>query len=187
MNENVNIMLAKEGNPDAFRSLYEEHSDRIYRIAFRHTKSQADAEDIMQNTFIKAYRKIHTFRFDRSHSFSGWLNTICMNCTMDFFRRQKRRHKTDQISLDDAFKDPQSGNPAPEDQVESSQAGADIHNALSILTPKQRLIFEMRYFQHMDIKSIAQTLKCSQSNIKTHSSRALAKLRKILEPVWGKP
>jgi RNA polymerase sigma-70 factor, ECF subfamily len=187
MNETVNVMLAKEGNPDAFRSLYQEHGDRIYQIAFRHTKSQADAEDIMQNTFIKAYRKIHTFRFDRSQSFNGWLNTICFNCTMDFFRKQKRRHRTDQISLEDAFKVPYSGNPGPEKQAESGQAAADIQDALSVLTPKQRLIFEMRYFQHMDIKSIAQILKCSQSNIKTHSVRALAKLKKTLEPVWGKP
>ncbi|MBN1270920.1 MAG: sigma-70 family RNA polymerase sigma factor [Candidatus Aminicenantes bacterium] len=187
MNEHMNIMLAKEGNPEAFRQLYDRHGDRIYRIAYRQTGSRADAEDIMQDTFIKAFKSLRTFRFSPEHTFSSWINTICLNCALDHFRKQRRKHRHDQLSLSDMPQELPSANPSPEDSTEQKQVGESIRRALSILSPKQRLVFEMRFTQHMDIKDIAQTLRCSQSNVKTQIFRAQRKLRKILEPVWGKP
>jgi RNA polymerase sigma-70 factor (ECF subfamily) len=72
MNEHMNIVMAKDGNPDAFRELYEVHGARIFGIAFRYTGSQSDAEDIMQETFIKAFKNIHTFHSNPKNSFSSW-------------------------------------------------------------------------------------------------------------------
>lgn len=187
MNEHMNIVMAKDGNPDAFRQLYEEHGARIFRIAYRHTGSQSDAEDIMQETFIKAFKHIHTFRANPKNRFSPWLNTICINYTLDHFRKQRRTHQHDQVPLSDVLQGIQSWNHSPEDKMESKQIGQHIHKALSCLPPKQHLIFEMRYSQHMDIKNIAQTLRCSQSTVKTHISRTLKKLRKTLEPIWRNP
>jgi len=187
MNEHMNIVMAKDGNPDAFRQLYEEHGARIFRIAYRHTGSRSDAEDIMQVTFVKAFKNIHTFRANPKNRFSSWLNTICINHTLDHLRKQKRTRQHDQVSLSDVLQGIQSRNHSPEDKAESKQIGQHIQKALSSLPPKQHLIFEMRYSQHMDIKNIAQTLRCSQSNVKTHISRALKKLQKTLEPIWRKP
>lgn len=187
MNEHMNIIMAKDGNPDAFRQLYEEHGERIFRIAYRYTGSQSDAEDIMQETFIKAFKNIHTFRANPKNRFSSWLNTICINYTLDHLRRQRRRRRHDQVSLSEILQGIQSPNHSPEDEAESKQMGQHINNTLSALPPKQHLIFEMRYSQHMDIKNIAQTLRCSQSNVKTQISRALKTLRKTLEPIWRNP
>jgi len=184
MNEHMNIVMAKDGNHDALHQLYKENGNRIFRIAFRYTRSQSDAEDIMQETFIKAFKNIHTFHSNPKNSFSSWLNTICINCALDHLRKQRRRHQHDQVSLSDILLGIQSPNHSPEDKAESKQIGQHIKNALSALPPKQHLIFEMRYSQHMDIKNIAQTLRCSQSNVKTQISRALKKLRKTLEPIW---
>lgn len=187
MSEHMNVIRAKQGNANAFRQLYEEHGERIFRIALRHTTSRPDAEDIMQNTFIKAFKNIHTFRSNPNHSFSSWLNTICINCSLDHFRKQRRRHRHDQVPLSDIIQRIQSQNLSPEDKMERKQIDSHIQIAMSTLPPKQHLIFEMRYSQHMDIKNIAQTLRCSQSNVKTQISRALIKLRKTLEPIWRKP
>ena len=187
MNEHMNIVMAKDGNPDAIHKLYKENGDRIFRIAFRYTRSQSDAEDIMQETFIKAFKNIHTFHPNLKNSFPSWLNTICINCTLDHLRKQKRTHHHDQVSLSDILQGIQSRNHSPEDKAESKQIGQHINNVLSCLPPKQQLIFEMRYSQYMDIKNIAQTLRCSQSNVKTHISRTLKKLRKTLEPIWRNP
>lgn len=187
MNEHMNIILAKEGNPEAFRRLYDLHGDRIYRLAYRQTGSRTDAEDIMQETFIKAFKNIRSYRFSPEHRFSSWLNTICINCSLDLFRKQRRKHRHGQVSLSEMTQELPSGNPSPEDRAEKKQAGESIRRAMFILSPKQRLVFEMRFTQHLDIKDIAQTLRCSQSNVKTQIFRAQKKLRKILEPVWGKP
>jgi len=185
MKEDMLVILAREGQPDAFRSLYDLHWRRIYAIAFRHTRSQPDAEDIMQETFIKAFKRIRSFRFDRGAGFAPWLNAICLHSTIDFLRRQKRRHRDHQVSLADLNRELRSSGPSPEESAVHSQAAGSIRQALRVLSPRQKLIFEMRYLQHMDIREIAENLKCSPSNVKTQISRSLAKLRKILEPVWG--
>ncbi|MBD3413087.1 MAG: sigma-70 family RNA polymerase sigma factor [Candidatus Aminicenantes bacterium] len=187
MNDHMNIIMAKDGNPEAFSQLYREHGERIFRIAYRYTRSQSDAEDILQETFIKAFKNIHTLRVNPKNRFSSWLNTICINYTLDHLRKQRRKKRHSQVSLSDVLQVIQSSDHSPVDKMESKQVGQHIHNALSSLSPKQHLIFEMRYSQHMDIKNIAQTLQCSQSNVKTHISRALKKLRKTLEPIWRKP
>lgn len=187
MKQDVTVILAKEGHPDAFRRLYEENGRRIYRLAFRHTQSQQDAEDIMQETFIKAFKHIHTFNFKLSNSFSAWLNTICLNCTIDHFRRQRSKHQHRQVSLTDLYSELQTHNPSPEKTLETGQAAEHIRDALAVLPPKQRLIFEMRYHQQIPIKDIASDLQCSQSTVKTQIFRAQRRLRKTLEPIWGKP
>ena len=185
MNENMTVILAKEGQPDALRKIYQQYGGRIYRLAFSHTGSKPDAEDIMQETFIKAFRGMHSFQFNVS-SFSSWLNTICLNCTIDHFRSQRRKHRNAHIPLYELSRELHSPNPSPEDTAQREQAAERIRQALAILPAKQRLIFEMRYHQHMDIKDIAESLQCSQSNVKTHIFRALRKLRKIIGPIWGK-
>lgn len=187
MNENMTVILAKEGQPDALRQIYQQHGGRIYRLAFSHTGSKPDAEDIMQETFMKAFKNIRTFKFHISPSFSSWLNTICLNCTIDHLRSQRRKYRNAHVPLYELSRELHSHNPSPEDTAQREQAADRIRQALAILPAKQRLIFEMRYHQHMDIKDIAESLQCSQSNVKTHIFRALRKLRKIMGPIWGKP
>jgi RNA polymerase sigma-70 factor (ECF subfamily) len=184
MDEHMIIILAKEGQPDAFRRIYEEHWERLLRIALRHTGSKLDAEDIMQETFIKAFKRIKTFKFNISTSFAAWLNSICINCAIDHLRKQRRSLRDKQVSLSDLSKELRSKNPSPEDTAIQKLASSRISEAMGILSPKQRIIFNMRFSRHMDIKDIAADLQCSQSNIKTQIFRSLRKLRKTLEPIW---
>ena len=184
-NEEQTILLAKEGSMDAFHRLYESHWERIWRIALRYTSSGPDAEDIMQETFVRAFQKLYTYNFHHSTAFASWLNTICLNCTMDFLRQRKRRRQDRHLSISDLASDPVSSLPAPDQTVEMSAAGEKIQESLHVLSPRQRLIFDMRFNQNMDIRDIAVCLRCSASNVKTQIFRSLRKLRKTLEPIWG--
>ena len=187
MPDDMNVILAKEGNRDAFRRLYEEHRERIFRTAYRYTHSQQDAEDIMQETFIKAFKRIHTFDFHVSPNFSSWLLSICINASIDQLRRRDRRMEKKHVSLSDLTRETASANPSPEETAIRRRATDAIRESLRVPSPRQRVIFDMRYKQHLDVKNIAESLRCSESNVKTQLFRSLAKLRSTLEPNWGKP
>jgi len=186
-NEEQTILLAKEGSTDAFHRLYTSHWERVWRLALRYTRSGPDAEDILQETFVRAFEKLHTYRFHRATTFSSWLNTICLNCTMDYLRRRKRRRSSRHLSFDSLPVHPASTDPGPDRIAEDSLTGKRIQESLQVLSPRQRIIFDMRFNQHMDIREIAECLRCSTSNIKTQIFRSLQKLRETLEPIWGKP
>jgi RNA polymerase sigma-70 factor (ECF subfamily) len=184
MSDDMTVVLAREGNRDAFRRLYESHREQVYRTAYRYFQSVQDAEDIMQETFIKAFSRIRTFDFRASSSFSAWLVSICINAAIDHLRRRERRVEKKRISLSHLPQEVPAGNPSPEDVEVRRQALERIRDALRILSPRQRVVFDMRYDRHMDIKDIAGCLGCSESNVKAQLFRSLEKLRRTLEPRW---
>jgi len=83
MHDAATIALAREGDRDSFRRLYEEHRERVYRTAYRYCRSPQDAEDVMQETFIKAFKRLDTYDLRASTSFSSWLLSICINASID--------------------------------------------------------------------------------------------------------
>ena len=87
------ILLAKQGNESAFRELYENHYEMIYRLSYRYVKNRSDAEDILQETFIKAFKAIQKFDFSISSNFSAWIYQICVRCSYDFHRKRKKRNE----------------------------------------------------------------------------------------------
>lgn len=183
-NDEMVILLAKEGKESAFRELYENNYVMIFRLAFRYTKSQQDSEDIMQETFIKAFRGIKSFDFNVSANFSAWLYQVGLRCTLDYLRKRKRRKIGQTESLSDIPAEPQAQDSSPEKLAIASQTIVQVKNVLHTLPPKQRLIFDLRHQQHMAIKEIAEHLQCSQSTVKTQLQRAVSKLRQHLEPLW---
>jgi len=187
MSEEVTILLAKEGNKDAVRRLYDGHRERVYRLAFRYTRSAQDSEDVMQETFIKAFRGLKKFDFVKDSSFTSWISKICVHSAIEHLRKAKRRMGEHVLSLSDLPHEPRSAAPAPDRAVAAVRTVAWIHDAMRHLSPTQQVIFDLRYQQHLDIKEIATHMGCSESNIKTQLARSVAKLRKQLEPVWGEP
>lgn len=184
MNNEMVILLAKEGKESAFRELFETHYKTIYWLAYRYTQSQQDAEDIMQDTFIKAFKKIKSFDFSVSANFSAWIYQIGLRCALDHLRRLKKRKIGQTESLSDLHREPEARSPSPEKSVMASQSLAQVKNTLDVLPPKQRMIFELRHLQHLDIKEIAGYMQCSESTVKTQLQRAVSKLRQQLEPLW---
>jgi RNA polymerase sigma-70 factor (ECF subfamily) len=187
MTEIATILQAREGNRDAFRSLYEEHREKIFRLAYRYTRSAEDAEDVLQETFIKAFKGLNSFDPDQESNFSAWISKIGLHCALDHLRRSKKRKGADHVSLSDLPQDPAASDPEPDRTVAAARAWEWVREAQHRLPPRQQVIFDLRYRQHLDIKEIAAQMDCGESNVKTQLSRAVDKLRKQLEPAWGKP
>lgn len=184
MKDHVAILLAREGNEDAFRRLYDDNRERIYRIAYRYTRSVDDAQDVMQETFVKAFKRIETFSFRGDSSFSTWLGSICVNCSIDHLRKRQRRKMDSTISLEDLTIDPEASDESPEQAAEMEETIRLIKNAAERLTPKQRVIFDLRYSQHLSIREISELLNCNENSVKTHLSRSVRKLKTMLDPIW---
>jgi RNA polymerase sigma-70 factor (ECF subfamily) len=187
MNNELIILLAKEGKESAFQDLYENNYAMIFRLAYRYTKSREDSEDIMQDTFIKAFKGIKSFDFNVSSNFSAWIYQVGLHCTLDLLRKRKRRRIGQTESLSDIHTEPEASSSSPEKSAIERQTIARLKNALHTLSPKQHIVFDLRHLQHMAIKEIAEHLQCSQSTVKKQLQRAVSKLRKQLEPLWGEP
>ena len=115
---------ARGGDSDAFRVLVERHATAVFRLAYRMTGNETDAEDMVQETFLRAWREIR--RFDGRASFGTWLHRICANRTVDFLRSRNRWQAAatpGESEEHDPFRHLSSGSPSPERAAQSAQAG----------------------------------------------------------------
>lgn len=177
---------ARKGNQLAFRVLVERHSHSVFRLAFRMTGNEQDAEDVVQETFLRAYKQIH--RFDGRAAFGTWLYRIGANCSLDLIRSRNSR-KEQQPS---ASEEPElnwldrvaTRDPSPERLTLSGQIAELIEPALQQLTETERMAFVLRHYEGCDIEEIARTLGV-QTNAAKHSVfRAVQKMRRALQPVY---
>src|SRR5690349_24858024 len=108
------VAKARSGDSDAYRVLVERHSRALFRLAFRMTGNESDAEDVVQESFLRAYRQLG--KFDERASFGTWLYRIAVNCALDLVRSKKRR--AEQQPAEDSREDPvsltASSHPGPE-------------------------------------------------------------------------
>lgn len=174
MTEGMALELARAGRPEAYGFLYEQNFDRIFRLARRYVRSPEDAEDVAQDTFIKVFDAMSTYNPGLGSGFQAWINRICINCSIDFLRSKKRRAGIGQVSLQALPQEPPSAAPSPEQIV------------IDRLSPRQQIIFTMRYRDQLDIRQIALRLDCSEGNIRAHLFRSTHKLKNHFRPAaWG--
>src|ERR1700722_15593242 len=126
---------------DAFRGLVEQHSRAVFRLAYRMTGSQSDAEDIVQETFLRAWKQLA--RFDGRAAFGTWVYRICANCSLDHLRGRKRAELD---TSEDPLRDIPHGSPSPERLAMSAEIGAVLAPALDELTAMERAAFVMRHY-----------------------------------------
>jgi RNA polymerase sigma-70 factor, ECF subfamily len=169
---------ARKGNQLAFRVLVERHSRSVFRLAFRMTGNEQDAEDMVQETFLRAFKQLH--RFDGRASFGTWLYRIAANCSLDLIRARRVRGER-QPGLDTA----QSPDPSPERVTRSKQLAGMLDHALEQLTEAERTAFLLRHYEGCNIEQIAKVLGVKNGAAKHSVFRAVQKLRCALEPAWG--
>ncbi|HWQ03624.1 MAG TPA: sigma-70 family RNA polymerase sigma factor [Candidatus Nitrosotenuis sp.] len=179
---------ALAGDRDAFRALVERHSRSIFRLAYRMTGNEYDAEEVVQETFLRAYRRLD--KFESRANFGTWLYRIGVNCALDLMRaRQRHEEKREQplpeesAGAADRIEQVASEAPSPERMVFSGQVGERVAQALSTLSATERAAFVMRHFEGLSIEEIAAALGLGDSAAKNSIFRAVQKLRKALEPV----
>jgi RNA polymerase sigma-70 factor (ECF subfamily) len=148
----------RAGEIDAFRVLVERHSRKVFNLAFRMTGNEHDAEDIVQDTFMKAFRTLS--RFESRSSFGTWLHRIAANCALDAIRARKVRDEvvhTEDEDHADAIDSIAATGPLPDIQAFGAEIREKVGAALKELTAAERAAFVLRHFEDMSIVEISKT------------------------------
>ena len=185
------IREAQAGSRAAFDVLVRQYEQQVLRLALHLTGSEHDAEDVFQEAFLKAYRHLGNFRFECS--FYTWIYRIVTNLCLDQLRRRKTRreshavvvdHSGEEIDLLASVSDDRSfSNPAKE--LERKALGERIQSALDKLTPRERMVFELKHYQGLRLRTIGEMLNTTEETAKNTLFRATKKLRSHLATPCG--
>jgi RNA polymerase sigma-70 factor, ECF subfamily len=185
--DSVAVARARSGDGDAYRQLVERHSRSVFRLAFRMTGNEQDSEDVVQETFLRAYKQLH--RYEARSSFATWLYRIAANYSLDLVRRRKRHGEValgESAAGDDApemLETVPSSNPGPDRLAFSGAVQQRVASALGELSQQERTAFVLRHFEGQSIEEISRALGLSGNAAKHSIFRAVQKLRRALEPL----
>jgi RNA polymerase sigma-70 factor (ECF subfamily) len=191
MNDTELIREAQRGNHAAFEELVRQYDGAVLRLAYHLTRSEQDAQDIYQEAFLKAYRNIGNFRFECS--FYTWIYRIATNLCLDLLRKRQVRKEDSGVTTDseggtydllDQVADQRSG-ASPERDLMRRELGANIAKALQKLTPRERMVFEMKHYQGLKLRTIGEILNTTEETAKNTLFRGTQKLRAALKSVKG--
>lgn len=178
------VALAQAGDEDAFRSLVERHSRAVFKLAFRMTGHEQDAEDVVQETFLKAHQRLG--QLESRANFGTWLHRVAVNCALDLLRVRRRRD-TGREELDaiggDGPRSLPAADPQPDRLLFCAEVQERVAAAVAELRPKERAAFVLRHFEEMSIEEISRTMGVRADAAKNNIFRAVKKLRKVLEPM----
>jgi len=173
------VKRAKAGSRSAFAELVDLFQDDIFKMVFYRTRTQMDAEDITQEVFMQAFRKLSGLK--KVERFKSWLFSIAINRVRDFNRKKRFRSLFKMPDGSDEIKtaEPQiNDNPEPINELMRQDFWKQIGLILDKLPRMEREVFLLRFLDHLSIKEISSALKKSESTVKTHLYRALVKFRK---------
>src|SRR5262245_28636279 len=177
------VARARSGDEGAFAALVERHSRAVFRLAYRMTGNEEDAEDVVQEAFLKAYRRLGQFE-DRAN-FGSWLYRIAANCAYDTLRtRARREDKAAPTSEadDDALLAVAADGPTPDRMMYSEEIQHRVRTAMARLSERERAAFVLRHFEQMSTREIGDALGLDEGAAKHSVFRAVRKLREALEP-----
>ena len=178
------VALARDGDSEAFRALVERHSRAVYRLAHRMTGTPQDAEDVVQETFLKAYKQLS--RFESRANFSTWLHRIAVNCSIDLIRsRPHRETGRDSSDLEQFGADErvEAGRASPQRLMLSTEVQDRVNSAMAALSRMERAAFVLRHFEGQSIDEISRALGLKTNATKHSIFRAVKKMRIVLEPL----
>ncbi len=179
------IRAAQRGDQDAFEQLVRTYDQSVLRLAINLLRSPEDARDVYQEAFLRVYRNLHSFRFDCS--FHTWLYRIVTNICLDQLRKRKvRREESAVVETADGPVDRMDGfeeegvDANPERTMWNSELRGKIELALEDLTPRERMVFELRHYQGLRLRNIGEILGTSEEAAKNCLFRATQKMRTVL-------
>jgi RNA polymerase sigma-70 factor (ECF subfamily) len=175
------LAKARQGDGDAFRVLVEAHARRAFSLAFRLTGSAQDAEDVVQESFIRAYRRLPSF--ESRANFGTWLHRIVVNCAIDSIRARHPQATDADGDVAEAIEIMPSDTPSPERLARSAEVRRHLAASMEKLTALERLAFVLRHDEGRSIDEIGRTLGIRESAAKHAVFRAVRKLRASLGPL----
>ena len=176
------VAKARGGDQDAFRVLVERHSRSIYRLAYRMTGRPEDAEDVVQETLVRAYRQLG--RFEARSNFATWLYRIGFNCAIDYMRARPQRESAETDEKLEQMAKASTG-PSIDDLVFAGEIGERVQEALGDLSPQERAAFLMRHYHGCSIEEICSTLDLKSNAAKHSIFRAVTKNAVCVEAAHG--
>ena len=179
------IRAAQRGDDDAFERLVRAHDEAVLRLAMNLLRSPEDARDVYQEAFLRVYRNLHRFRFDCS--FPTWLYRIVTNLCLDQIRKRKvRREESGVVESDDGPQDRMDRVAEiravndPQRNLMSKEIGSRVEAVLAGLTPRERMVFELRHYQGLRLKAIGDAMGTTEEAAKNCLFRATQKMRAAL-------
>jgi RNA polymerase sigma-70 factor, ECF subfamily len=189
--ERALIERAQGGDREAFEELVHRYDRDVLRIALNILRKPEDARDVYQEAFLKIYKNLPRFRFECS--FYTWTYRIVTNVCLDHLRRRSSRPEDQAPELASNlngdtmagdFFDRQQDQGAlsdPERRMRGIEIGRRISSALDLLTPRERMVFEMKHYQGLKLRAIGDALGTTEETVKNSLFRATRKLRAQLE------
>ena len=175
------VHRAQSGDAEAFRELVKRHSQALFRVAYRMTGNQHDADDVVQETFLRAYRQIESF--EERANVGTWLHRIAVNCSLDLLRSRGRIDRHYGGDPETAEMTGAAKTEAVQDRLLiSAELRDQVAAAMERLTGNERTAFVMRHFEGMPVEEIGKTLGIQVNAAKHTIFRAVRKLRASLEP-----
>jgi RNA polymerase sigma-70 factor, ECF subfamily len=185
LDESALIRAAQGGDADAFEQLVRSYDQSVLRLAMNLLRSPEDARDVYQEAFLRVFRNLHSFRFDCA--FSTWLYRIVSNLCLDQLRKRKvRKEEPASVATREGQLDrfelvaEERADVDPQRRLMSAQISSKISEVLGNLTARERLVFEMRHYQGMRLRSIGESLGTTEEAAKNCLFRATQKMRAAL-------
>src|SRR5690348_13600593 len=185
LDERVLVVQAQGGSRAAFEELVRRFDRDVLRLALNLMKRPEDARDVYQEAFLKVYRNLHRFRFECS--FYTWLYRIVTNVCLDHMRRRRARPEDqapisgaelrDDVPARDFFDQQTDTSADPEQSLLGHEIGDRIDRALESLSPRERMIFELKHKQGLRLRAIGEALGTTEETVKNSLFRATRKLR----------
>jgi len=175
--------LSLKGDQQAFAELVGLYQDKLFYMAFRMLNNRQEAEDVVQETFLRVYKNLD--RFDETMKFSTWIYRIATNLCIDRLRKRKPVYSLDADSPEheglDGYSMIPSDNRTPESEMLMTETQRIIHQAIESLPPKYKTVMTLRYLQDMSLQEVGDVLDMPVTTIKTRVHRGREFLRKKLE------
>jgi RNA polymerase sigma-70 factor (ECF subfamily) len=176
------------GKHESFRVLVERHGRKVFGLAYRMTGNEHDADEVVQETFLRCYKRLDSF--EARSSFSTWLYRIAANCALDLLakRKQDKTHivesdtRNDELNPEERTLEYASPQPGPERMLLSAELRKRVSDAMQRLTAVERTAFVLRHFEGRSITEIGSVLKVKDEAVKNTVFRAVKKMRTELEP-----
>jgi RNA polymerase sigma-70 factor (ECF subfamily) len=180
------VREAQRGNRAAFEELVRHYDQAVLRLALHLTGSDSDAQDVYQDAFLKAYKSIGNFRFECS--FYTWIYRIVTNLCLDQLRKRQVRKEDAPVATDsegeqyDVLSQVPDGRAGanPERDLMRRELGGRINRALEKLTPRERMVFELKHYQGLKLRTVGEILNTTEETAKNTLFRATQKLRGAL-------
>jgi RNA polymerase sigma-70 factor, ECF subfamily len=182
-NDHAAIRAVLSGDKDAYGALVAQHSRTVFRVAYRITGNEADAEEVVQDAFLRGYRKLEGF--EARSDFGTWIYRIAVHCALDRIHRRSEENARATVPAD---AEPEvvhvtDRTPGPEQILLSREIGACRESAMHSLTPLERTAFTLRHMEGCSMEEIADALNIAPNAAKQAVYRAVHKLRQRLAPL----